>query len=231
MKDLWSIVLGAVLALVGTVLVQSWIVPRTQRRIRQRERWEKDVRELADLLAKTLPPRLHDLSVAMRNDVILRLALADSLGGYVRSKADDAVDEATEAAEELQNQFDEQIDLIEVLVDRVRRLNKDSDGWIELRKRHDDMWKAWAQLYLANSPVKEDPSPDEVDSRTKDLKDAILMLSDFVERLAEENRPPQRPSVLQRIWRGYSPPKWWIGLLTKLQRRQAKPGEPGVEEA
>lgn len=56
------VVIGAVIALLGTLLVQAIVVPRIEARKRREERWEEDVRAMGEFLTFDLPRALSALS-------------------------------------------------------------------------------------------------------------------------------------------------------------------------
>jgi hypothetical protein len=45
-----SLLIGGLITLIGTILVQILIIPSVQRRTRKRERWERDITELQTLM-------------------------------------------------------------------------------------------------------------------------------------------------------------------------------------
>lgn len=55
------VVIGAVIALVGTVLVQLWLVPLVDTRKRREQRWEEDVLALGQLLTLDQPRIVGEL--------------------------------------------------------------------------------------------------------------------------------------------------------------------------
>lgn len=55
------VVIGAVIALVGAVFVQLWLVPRVDTRKRREQRWEEDVLALGQLLTLDQPRIVGDL--------------------------------------------------------------------------------------------------------------------------------------------------------------------------
>ncbi|WP_155373738.1 hypothetical protein [Catellatospora vulcania] len=198
MNDPWGVVLGASLALVGTVLVQAWLVPRTQRRIRQRERWEKDVRELADLLAKPVLIAVRDLHVAMRHHAIMRIALKAGDSDAGKAHMQTRVDVAADKQEAIETQAVQNTALVRTLVLRLQYLNPDAEAWKQLRKIHGRFVMSWARLYMTDKPLKM-PTTDTVDDVAKNHEEAIEELAAWVEVLAKVNEPPKRPAAHRRV--------------------------------
>ncbi|MFC0100219.1 hypothetical protein ACFFKH_22185 [Micromonospora marina] len=60
-----NLLLGGLITLVVTALVQIFVIPRVQRYNRRVERWEKEITELANLLEEDLPRALKTLSYAV----------------------------------------------------------------------------------------------------------------------------------------------------------------------
>ncbi|WP_155373740.1 hypothetical protein [Catellatospora vulcania] len=200
MKDPWSIVLGAALALIATAAVQRWLIPDTQAKTRQRERWEKDVRELADLLAKHMLPALFELSNATYTAVELDTEIRSSPHpDHKRNQA--SVKAKFEEHRRLTKDYDSQMGLVEILANRLEHLNSDADGWSELNELRSALVGAWNDFYVRGDRAKGWPSTETVDETELHLSIAIEKMSRWVEGLAKLNKPPKRPAVHRRMWR------------------------------
>jgi hypothetical protein len=73
-----QILLGGLITLAGTALIQMLIIPWVQRRTRHLERWERDVIELLGLINEELPSRLQPFKFAIRHWVWARRSQARS---------------------------------------------------------------------------------------------------------------------------------------------------------
>jgi hypothetical protein len=71
MQNVGSVVIGALIALVGTVLVQLWLVPLVESRKRREERWEADLLALGEALLFSEP----EAASKVRSELFFRLAL------------------------------------------------------------------------------------------------------------------------------------------------------------
>ncbi|MEU8003227.1 hypothetical protein AB0B66_18880 [Catellatospora sp. NPDC049111] len=199
MKDPWSVVLGAALALIGTALVQAWLVPKTQVKIRERDRWEKDLRELADLLAKKVVPSVTEYHLAARIVAVVEHSARTGKSDFQR-KDEEWFKQTVETRNRLATEFDDHMDLVRILVGRLQHLNEHADTWIELRNSHCALQEAWRRYYLHDTRGTGWPSPDEFDAAYNELRSRALRLSQWIESLARENRPPKQRTV-RRMWR------------------------------
>lgn len=64
MNALVPYLVGAASTLVVQVVIQFWVVPRVEKRKRREDRWERDVRELGELLAMRLTDLANDTHAA-----------------------------------------------------------------------------------------------------------------------------------------------------------------------
>ncbi|HET8684093.1 MAG TPA: hypothetical protein VFM54_19805, partial [Micromonosporaceae bacterium] len=60
-----NVLVGGLITLIGTILVQILIIPSVQRRTRKRERWERDITELQTLMEADFPKHFRTLRRAI----------------------------------------------------------------------------------------------------------------------------------------------------------------------
>ncbi len=60
-----NVLIGGLITLIGTILVQILIIPSVQRRTRKRERWERDITELQNLMEVDFPKHFRTLRRAI----------------------------------------------------------------------------------------------------------------------------------------------------------------------
>jgi len=72
MENVGSVIVGALIALLGTVIVQLWLIPLVDSRKRRDQRWEADVRALGELLIFTEPQARSAARSALHWQILLR---------------------------------------------------------------------------------------------------------------------------------------------------------------
>jgi len=76
-----NVLIGGLITLVVTLLVQVFVIPRVQRRTRKRERWENEVGELVNLIEVDIPTHLQTLHLAWLRLLAARRAVSTTTTG------------------------------------------------------------------------------------------------------------------------------------------------------
>jgi len=199
LPDVIPVVIGGFITLAGTFLVQVFVIPRVQAYNRQRERWEKDVIDLAGLLEEDLPSALrayrmadHSLHYAKKwqND-------ADLDQERVKALLQTMEHEKREAGQVVSDKMGR----LAVLERRASRIRANAPYWGILFRRR-------VMLRIALDPVEyelpghrelEDDERweatwDEVEKRRKELFDQV-------KEIPERVKHPSR-QALRRLRRG-----------------------------
>jgi hypothetical protein len=182
------LVLGAVLTLISTFLVQSVVVPWTQARTRRRERWEKDVYELANLLEEQLPRLMSRLRATSMRVRLLRLAADDP--AMDPRKVGELLRQAENDEQEVRDTADNESQQVVRLAERLKRWRPKAPLWFEI------YWIA-GRLHIAIwefGDSNADASVDEAewDSRWQKQDRLRTELVNLVEPLAASMKPPPR---------------------------------------
>ncbi len=102
---------------------------------------------------------------------------------------------------DLEDVFDNQIDVMRVLLGRLQHLNKDAEGWDELRLRIKQVDEGWKALFLVDKLDETMLDNEAADRCYRDLREDLAKLAAWVEELVESNEPPKRPAAHRRVWR------------------------------
>lgn len=183
-----GIVLTALLALVGAVILQAVISPWTQRRTRRRERWETHVSALSALVASELPRLLSNFYLAARHEATLRslqnVAADEDKGRYGRLL------EATRVEREnADDALDEPLDRLQTVATCVRSLRRRSPYWVTLQSRVITFRIAVVDFTIGVF-LSDDLTEDAITSLSDDATKALRILDDQVELIADLTLPP-----------------------------------------
>lgn len=183
-----EVILGGVVTLAATFLIQVFVIPQVQARIRNRERWETDIIELLALVEEEIP-RAHSL---MRS------------GGYAlrymsewtrrddvdRERLEEMIASTTSEFRRARELGDELIARLSRLERRIRRINSDAPHWRRLAL-------ARMSLTIALFDVERDALPGEKlledqewESAWRKVRDAREELTKSVRTVADPMKPP-----------------------------------------
>ncbi|GAA2611415.1 hypothetical protein GCM10010399_47830 [Dactylosporangium fulvum] len=187
------VLLGGLITLVGTFLVQLYVVPRVQARTRRLERWEKDVIELVALIEEQLPLAVEAYHMASLGPRIARQRRNDPEADHDRLEM--LLAEWTGEQREAREALGEKMSRLDVLHRRVRRENADAPYWTLLadQRRHFripimqvDIWR-----------IDEDANPEDEEWETawKRIDEEREKLLNVVLQIAEPPKPPRRPRL------------------------------------
>ena len=196
-----TFLVGAATTLVVQLVIQFYAVPRVETRKRREDRWERDVRELGDLLTTELGRRAYDAHVEQGKFRDLRQLETES--GPDQRKIAQEREQQARAAEQVTQAFEDLLSTrIKWLTGRIEKINPKAR---EIKKFHE----AAAHYRQLTIIVQVRPRPED-DDRTDATFDeawvkeraARTALMKQVELLADLPHPPVRRSLR---WRRRSP--------------------------
>ena len=183
MADTASVVLGAAITLVGTVIVQTVVMPWTAARTRHRERWEHDLNRLSDLLDETLGDAWLEMNICGL-DAISRRMLIDQ---YPDGK--DAAQSSQEKWELANEKVEDLIIRVSMLVDRLCRVHKNAPEWADIQDLTKELGLAHVYLTGAVSlSIELHEWEDRTEAVNKERKALIAAIAPIVGSM----RPPRR---------------------------------------
>ena len=183
---------GAATALVVQLVVQLYVVPRVETRKRREDRWERNVLELAELLATDVAKSASEAKVAQWVCLDLRVMAADPSAD--RDKFERRLPgRLTEARHATSAFYDLATIRVRLLTSQIERFSPEAEdlGRFSAAVLRHRMAVAFVALWDEN----EDPSDAELDKRWDQEYEARVDLVDRVTRLAELPLPAARPSA------------------------------------
>lgn len=181
-----------VLSLVGTfvvgtataLLIQLYVVPRVETRKRREDRWERDVRELGDLLTTELDERAREAQVGQ--DLFRDLRQLEAKPGLAQSRERQA-EEARQAAWAFEDLLSKRI---KWLAARIEKIAPKAPAIVKFHAA----WSWYrAQVIIAQvvRPQDDDRTDDAFEEAWQKERDARKALLEQVELLADMRRPPR----------------------------------------
>jgi len=191
-------VLGAALTLAVQLVIQFCVVPRVETRKRREDRWERDVRELGELLTTQLAERADAANV--EQSAFRFLLQLESTADADKDKVSHLKDEHSLKARHATAAFNDLAHTrVPWLVGRVKSIDPDSAEIVKfgtVARHHriraisvDD----WSGVYVH----PEDPTFDEAWDQERDARRALV---EQVTALLDLQHPP-RASLRRRWWR------------------------------
>jgi len=190
MQNAPSVMIGALIALVGTVLVQLWLVPLVDARKRREQRWEADVRALGEALLF----RDAEATDAFRRALFIRATIASAA-----QQEDDPgermslLHESDATGQDEWSAYRRVRAQVDWLADEVKAIAPNSPALAELayrlalhRNAHRKMTFMWASVH-------RHPDPDAVRGTYWDVVFATEEVVKELRTLAAR-RMPRRPS-------------------------------------
>lgn len=133
--SLAGVVYGAVIALIGSVFVQGWLVPRIEARKRREQRWEADLRDLGETLSSEGLSRAAN-AARFAADLFLTLRWGTVDAEIGEEELASMLQEATTNALNAQREYEQlAVTRLRWLVSRVVSLSPDSDALRLLKVR------------------------------------------------------------------------------------------------
>ncbi|WP_406051306.1 hypothetical protein [Kribbella sp. NBC_00889] len=125
------VLVGAVLTLTATVLVQVVVVPWVQARTCRVERWETSVVELVSLLEEELPRAVSDCRSAAEAELTYR-SLQD-VADFDQNRVRESLQQALNSRREVNEVVGQRRRRMKVLVNRVTRVRRRAPMWRTFR--------------------------------------------------------------------------------------------------
>jgi hypothetical protein len=206
-EQVGQLLLGGLITLAATAVVQIFLTPWAQSRDRRRERWERDVIELETLLQDELP----NLIVATRTSAE-RYRRAIQLPATAPAAAFAAtVDQMrTEASEDARDMV-EMARTLNLLEKRVRLVHRRAPLWADL---HDAIRALTDQLAKGSTAYTLRGADDSaLAQRWKSLEDSLQEAAQTLELVASPMKPPPDNKVSawlfgRRLQRSRSAAAW-----------------------
>jgi len=198
--NLLPVILGAILTLAGTLIVQILAVPPIQARTRQRERWEDDVIELRAILEESLPNAIerfrHNLYVELNSKALLDI---DNLNSQQLQLARQMQDKDREAAREAEETLRQLITRVELRLNRIDHHRPTAPYWNPLRSLERRLRLNYFDVTALRYEAALDISNyDDWSARWKPLNDTGQQLHREIEKLSRSMKPPD-PQRLKRV--------------------------------
>lgn len=201
-----AILLGGVVALAATTIVQLYLVPRVIARIRGRERWERRVLELATLLEDELPLAI-DQCRRTGSDVRLFERLLDD-ENYDQAKVQAAVSEARTNFDEANRIVGEQMARLQKLTVHVEQMNSDATYWTELNLTRSRL-KAAVFDAVDDRPDAPAVSDEQLEKAWDTVDHERAQMLDKINEIALP--VPMKPPPPQRLRKADQLVKGWLG--------------------
>jgi hypothetical protein len=191
--DVGAILLGGVVTLAATTILQLYMVPRVIARIRGRERWEQRVLELATLLEEELPRAIDHCRRASSDLRQFKRLLGDET--YDQAKVHAAVSEARTDFEEANRALGEQMARLQKLTVHAEQMNSDATYWTELTRSRSHL-QAAVFAVGDNRPDAAEVDDEQLEKAWDGVDQARAQMLDKVNEIALP--VPMKPP----------PPKW-----------------------
>jgi hypothetical protein len=186
--------LGTFLAGTATaLLIQLYVVPKVETRKRREDRWERDVRELGDLLTTQLAQRAHEAEVGQ--GVFRSVRQLETEPGLDKRKLAQSREQLAEEARTAARAFEDLISTrIKWLTSRIEKLAPNAR---EIKKFHEAAGRYRSQVIQAVSVQLSRPQDDDrTDAAFEEAwdkeRDARKTLLEQVELFADLPHPPVR---------------------------------------
>lgn len=181
------VVIGGLVTLSTTFVVQVFVIPWVQGRTRRRERWENDVLELSALLEEELPRALNGYKVTSYPIYGMKQWLGNEQ--YNQEKVQELWQSSTTELREAGKAVGERMARLKILDSRIRRLRPRAPYWGRLSLRR-------TQLQLAVCNVEDVVLPENPeahwDEEWKSLQTALKELCVTLDEIANPTKPPPR---------------------------------------
>lgn len=184
-----SLLLGSVLTLLATVLVQAFLVPWVQARTRRIERWETSVIELSILMEEALPRAVAEFLTAAQEELRYRTMLQDP--SYNRDRVRESLPQLQSTRRQAAETLGQHRRQIRILMNRVTRWRRRAPFWLVLRA-HElglDVGLASVTRLMASDQLLG-PYDEQWITAWKRLETKEEEFADLVDLLASSMRPP-----------------------------------------
>lgn len=202
---MWNVLIGGMITLLVTAIVQVFVIPWVQHRTRERERWEKDVIHLMALVNEELTEKLVPLQRAMLS--VINAQNAVEVSGV---QDQELVKKSEEAAWDASAASYSDVRAVLTKITHTQRrcalVSPHSAYWPQLFNRTQ---AAWNELRAINPFPQSRYSSHDADLLAQSLgrlTQAHDAISEALRVITEPVRPPKQPSR-------------WVGRRAQRQLR------------
>jgi hypothetical protein len=217
-----QLLLGGLITLAGTAVVQIFIIPWVQTRNRRRERWESDVIELETLLHGELPAAIAAAQASAQRYLreFRNADPAQRISGPMARLETVATEDARDLLDLVRS--------VSLLEKRVRLLNRRAPFWITLQR---NLVVLTDQMASASNAYQRTAQDDETDRQVwRGLQKALDKAVQTLELVAVPMKPPPTSDLSAWLFRRRTQmvdagPYW-----THLRRAYERHREAGTAE-
>ncbi|MEV0898366.1 hypothetical protein [Actinoplanes sp. NPDC049802] len=186
-----NVLLGGLITLAVTALVQILIIPWVQRRTRRLERWEKDMVELATLLHEELPQAVSDAY----QTAVLHFSVKDSElhEEEFRKEMSDQHNAAIIELHKLTTRM-------HLLNRRVRLMKPNAPVWSAVTARIQHLDKTIRPVYALHIPKSENRIAD-INSQWEEIRKDLVTAQERLDSIAIPMKPPPTTRLGTRAYR------------------------------
>jgi hypothetical protein len=188
-----QLLLGGLITLAGTAIVQILIIPWVQTRNRRRERWEHDVIELETLLHDELPDAIAAAQASAQR------YLREFRNAHPAQRISGAMAKLETTAMEDAHDLLDLVRSVSLLEKRVRLLNRRAPLWTTLQH---DLVVLTDQMASASNAYQRTGQDDETHRQAwRGLQKALDKAVQTLELVAVPMKPPPTNDLSARLFR------------------------------
>lgn len=192
----FPVIIGALVALAGSVFVQFWLVPRVDTRKRREQRWEEDVLALGKLLTFEHPPIVTGVRVGLHTVGMVAEA-AGELDGDQWSALHAQERENLREANQAFNALRLQIDWLSDRVISLAPTNSAIQQFGELSRRYNFRHAKLMLLEWRPDLDEEAPTTEEINKAGEALNAVTIEIVTALKAMLV-SPPPRNPTVHRR---------------------------------
>jgi transcriptional regulator of heat shock response len=196
-----ELIAGGLVTLTVTFLVQVFVIPHVQARIRNRERWESDVIDLHTLVEEEIPrsnAALHSAGYELR--YLSEWKQRDDIN---KDRLNEALESATSTFRETRTLGNELMARLSRLEKRVQRIRRRDQFWRRLTLMRIALHVALWDVENDGLPGEKRMSHEEWIDAWEKVRDRLNTLQKLIEIITNPIRPPRR-RLLRRAHRRLS---------------------------
>jgi predicted transcriptional regulator len=219
------VVIGGLVTLSVTFVVQVFVIPRVQTGTRRRERWEKNVLELSALLEEEMPRAISGYKSAAYQVRYTKAWLGDD--AYNQDRVRELWQTSKTELREADRVVGELMARLKVLDSRIRRVRPKAPYWGRLFMRR---VKFQLAVWKIDIQPTEEPDPLDDDERWEEAWKSLQAAQDELIKTLDEIADPMKAPPRQFVYRVRRDVRQWV--KKRWEARRAKQAElPGTPEA
>lgn len=186
MDRVWPVLIGALIALLGSLLVQAWLVPLVDARKRREQRWEDDLLALGEVLTLKQPAAL----ATVRAELQWQTIIADPPPEADHTKLRVLEAEHKEALRSAFSDLDQVGVQVDWLAERVASIGPRHGDIMKFLRSRITYKMADLDLFDLRYPADDArPSEDEVKQKMDAMRVATRDLVELIKKLAASGPP------------------------------------------